>query len=313
MALKTYHDVQYKLDSCTDYGNPAPALINRWFWEDEFLEGIDSDLVLMFQGDASLCYSLDIETLTDYAFVGGVWPKKSTPLMPDPLEGPCLGMAGRWKNWLHPQRRWEMQQSNPDSSSKQLHAAPKPKEILPEAFPPVCEKGRGPVGSGGFSLRSRKWMIKAIETCPHMLNSGMEGIDEEPLACKVFDEVNEGLYFGTILHAIGAPLPLAYEASLFATEMLWPEQAWKLYGLPTDLKRDLRGSIITGKPFVWIDGQRVTIPNGVHKPWWYHPNDLVRSKAMANACPFLPYIFTPEMSRWEEATKEKPAWVGIGT
>jgi hypothetical protein len=101
------------------------------------------------------------------------------------------------------------------------HPALKPKEILPEIFPPVCEGGRGPLGSGGFSLRSRKWMIRAIETCPHMTNSGME-VEGQPLSCKVFEKVNEDFYFGTILRALGAPLPLAYTASLFSTEMLWP-------------------------------------------------------------------------------------------
>ena len=70
------------------------------------------------------------------------------------------------------------------------HTPLQPKEILPETFPPVCEDGRGPVGNGGLSLRSRKWMIKAIETCPHVTNSGLE-IDDQPLACKVFEKVNE--------------------------------------------------------------------------------------------------------------------------
>jgi hypothetical protein len=56
--------------------------------------------VLLFQEDAALCYPLDIKGLTGYAFIGGVWPNKATPLIPDPMEGPCLGMPARWKNWL---------------------------------------------------------------------------------------------------------------------------------------------------------------------------------------------------------------------
>jgi hypothetical protein len=190
--------------------------------------------------------------------------------------------------------------------------APKPKEFLPEDFPAVCEDGKGPLGNGGFSLRNRKWMIHAIEACPHMTNSGMD-LTDEPLACKVFEQVNEDFYFGTILRAIGAPLPQAFTASLFATEMLWPEQTWDLYGLPEDLTHDLRGAVITGRPSVWIDGKRLTIPNGIHKPWWYHPNELIRSDAMAKGCPFSQYIFTPQMSRWEEANKELQPWVGLGT
>jgi hypothetical protein len=286
--------------------------VNRWFWEEEFIEGVDSDLVLVFQSDTALCYPLDTADLTDYAFVGGVWPRKATPLTPEPMEGSCLGMPSHWKNWLLPQRRWEMQQSNTGANLAGKRPAPEPREKLPEDFPKVCEDGRGPVGNGGLSLRSRKWMIQAIETCPHVANSGMD-LTDEPRACKVFEQVDEDFYFGTILAGIDAPLPNAYTASLFATEMLWPEQVWEMYGLPQDVKRDLRGSIITGKPFVWRESQKLTIPNGVHRPWLYHPNELIRSDPLAKGCLFLQYIFTPEMSRWEEMTKDSKPWVGVGS
>lgn len=208
-----------------------------------------------------------------------------------------------------PQRRWRKQQSDQGSETK--HTAVKPDQLVPETFPPVCEGGLGPVGNGGLSLRSRKWMIRAIETCPLVAYSGLE-VEGKPFACKVYEKVNEDFYFGTVLRAIGAPLPTAYTASLFATEMLWPEQAWDLYGVPEDLKRDLRGGVVTGKPFVWIDDAKFTTPGGVHKPWWYHPNSLTRSTQMAGACPFLPYIFTEKESRWEEATAELTPWVGVG-
>ena len=73
-------------------------------------------------------------------------------------------------------------------------------------------------------------MIRAIETCPHMTNSGLE-VEDQALACKVFEKVNEDFYFGTILRAIGAPLPEAYAASLFSTEMLWPGTYGSYYSL----------------------------------------------------------------------------------
>lgn len=90
------------------------------------------------------------------------------------------------------------------------------------------------------------------------------------------------------------------------------EQAWDLYGLPETAQRSLRGDIITGKPSVLIEGERYTLPNGVHKPWWYHSNELLLSEPMVNACPFMQYIFTPDMSRWEETTEDAAQWVGIG-
>jgi len=121
-------------------------------------------------------------------------------------------------------------------------------------IPSVCSNGRAPIGNGGFSLRSRQWMRHAIQTCPQVHYSGVEFYrdtfdnplfpkpvhDNEnesntvmsPVApsktpkyvCKVQGDINEDVYFGTVLAAIGAPLPSAYEASLLALEMLWPEQ-----------------------------------------------------------------------------------------
>ena len=154
-------------------------------------------------------------------------------------------------------------------------------------------------------------MVQAIETCPLVAYSGLD-VEEKRFACKVYEKVNEDFYFGTVLRAIGAPLPTAYSASLFATEMLWPEQAWELYGVPEHLKRDLRGGVVTGKPFVWLDGKKFSISNGVHKAWWYHSNSITRSSQIASACPFLPYIFEGKESRWEEATADLTPWVGVG-
>ena len=287
--------------------------MNRRYWEDEFLQGVDSDYVIIFQADVVLCYPLDVEEWKQYAYVGGVWPKTSSPLFPEPMEGSCLGMPNRWRNWLMPQNRWEMQQKKGfDMTGK--HVAPKPRELLPSEFPEVCKDGMGPIGNGGFSMRSRSWMIKVIELCPHVGNSGLD-LEHMPLACKVFERVNEDFYFGTVLRGIRAPLPFAYQASLFSAEILWPEQVVELYGVEESSKgRDLRGTVVGKKPYVWIDGKKLTIPNGLHKPWWYNPNDLLQSTQLSKACPFLEYIFHPSMSRWDEVNPEKPQakWVGIG-
>ena len=132
--------------------------MNRNYWDRGFLD-VDSDLVLIHEEGASLCYPLtDLETSQSRALVGSLWPRDSSPLITDPLEGACRGMPARWKNWLRPQRRWKMQQDNPELAAKQ-HPAPEPRGMLSEEFPDVCETGRGPVGLGSFSLRSRKWMV----------------------------------------------------------------------------------------------------------------------------------------------------------
>jgi hypothetical protein len=285
--------------------------MNRDYWDREFLD-VDSDMVLVYQEGASLCYQLeDLDTLKSKALVGALWPRESNPLIAEPLEGACRGMPTRWKNWLRPQRRWEMQQENPELAAKQ-HPAPKPRELLPEAYPEICENGRGPVGHGDFSLRSRKWMIQAIETCPHVTLSGLK-VENEPFACKVFETISSDFYFGTVLAGIGAPLPIGFEASLFASQILLPEQAWEIYGLPTTTGSDLRNSWESRRPTIQVDGEEITVPNALVKPWLYHSKEFLGSEVMTNACPFLRYTFIPEMSRLQEKSNtESDHWAGIG-
>ncbi len=150
-------------------------------------------------------------------------------------------------------------------------------------------------------------MTQAIETCPHITHSGLK-VEEEPYACKVFEEVSHDLYFATVFVGIGAPLPTAQEASLFATQVLWPEQAWDMYGFSTDA-----GTAKASRPTIRVDGQETTIPNVLINPWRYHPNEILRSEVMNHACPFLLYTFTPDMCRYEDSPKQaQPQWVGIG-
>ena len=304
--------MQYQLQTCRDFESPSLVYLNRYYWDREFLDE-DSDTVLTYQDGASLCYPLEnLDALKSKALVGALWPREHTPLMNEPLEGACRGMPLRWKRWLTPQRRWEMQQENPGLAAKQ-HPAPKPRELLSDDYPEICQNGRGPVGHGDFALRSRQRMIKAIETCPHVTLSGLR-VEDEPFACKVFDTVSNDFFFGTVLPGIGAPLPIAFEASLFASQMLLPEEAWEIYGFPTN-GGDRRDSWQSRLPTIQLGGEEdITVPFALVKPWWYHSNFFLRSEKMTNACPLLSYTFTPDMSRYEE-TNSKPApnqWVGIG-
>ena len=62
-------------------------MMNLHYWEDGFLEGGESDLVLVLQYNSVLCHRLDPNLWRYVAFVGGSWPKQSNPLYPDPTEG----------------------------------------------------------------------------------------------------------------------------------------------------------------------------------------------------------------------------------
>lgn len=259
--------------------------MNRQFWSDEFTL-VDSDLVLVVQADAVLCRPLPLETLRDFAHVGALWPPTASQLVPFPEEGMCRAMPARWRSWLLPQLRWQHAIEQGRATK-----APKPQHLL-ETDLDMCHDGVGPVGNGGLSLRSRAWMMAAIEACPHVQWSGMPTnvVDRSP--CRVVDPVNEDLYFGVVLRGLGAPLPLAQQAAAFAVETLFVEDALDLYGSNASSSK-----AESELPQVSYNGRVFTVPVGFHKPYWYLPNDLLQR--MSDACPFLPLIYHPEDSRWQ--------------
>lgn len=138
-------------------------------------------------------------------------------------------------------------------------------------------------------------MIKAIQSCPHQRYSGLD-VTRSP--CRVLEDLNEDLYFAIVLRGIDAPLPSAWKASLFALESLWAEQVLEQYG------KDFRNEIYSSRPLMVVDDRIYTIPMGVHKAFWYLPNELIRSDLFRAQCPFFPYTFDPSMSRWEPDVSE---------
>mmetsp|Transcript_2051 Transcript_2051/g.3703 ORF Transcript_2051/g.3703 Transcript_2051/m.3703 type:complete len:569 (-) Transcript_2051:1898-3604(-) len=302
---------KYNLKSCSNFDNPSWAFMNVNYWADEFVHNVDSDFVLVIQDDAVLCQHLDMTRWNQYAYVGSVWPKKSNVLMPHPLEGMCRGMPARWKSWLVPQMRWEKQQEQMkhgvDVSKEKFR--PRPAKLLDPTFPPICRDGIAPIGNGGLSLRSRKWLLEVIHTCPHFRYSGID-TTAQPLACKVIDTINEDFYFGTILPALGAPLPNALDAAHFSVEMLWPEDVSLLYYHDKNNGDDDNGFEEQRKQR-YEARDPVTIPIGFHKPWWYNSNELLLGTDVSSQCKLLKYIFKPEDSRWREFIQEAD-WAGVG-
>lgn len=111
----------------------------------------------------------------------------------------------------------------------------------------------------------------------------------------MIDDINEDFYFSVVLRGIGAPLPAAVEASVFAVESLWPQDALELYdSTSTSLET------LSSRPLFSYNDRWYTVPYGIHKAFWYHPNDLLRSDALQGVCPFFKYVFVPAMSRWRE-------------
>ena len=129
-------------------------------------------------------------------------------------------------------------------------------------------------------------MIRAIEACPHAKYSAH---NLSLAGCHVLEKINEDFYFGIVLRGIQAPLPTAYEASVFASETLWPEDVLDSYygagsTAPYHISRD--GTT----PRISFHGRTLTVPGGFHKPWAYQSKDLLCSNQLNQACPLLKYI-----------------------
>jgi hypothetical protein len=61
---------KYGLSSCDNFGNSNSINTDIRFWLDEFIDGIDSIMVLTVQQDSVLCRHFDIDLWKHFAFVG---------------------------------------------------------------------------------------------------------------------------------------------------------------------------------------------------------------------------------------------------
>jgi len=240
--------------------------VNRLFmhpdyWTREFSPQ-DSDLVIVLQPDSVFCHTFDVSLWTDFAYVGGVWPPKpNTHNNPAPPGGVCVQIPKLWKEWGNT-----------------------------EPFPDVCTEGRAPLGNGGFSLRSRRYMTLATNTCrSHHFGAAST-------KCFIKGDVAEDLYFATVLSGISAPMPNPIEAALFGVEMLFLEKSIEYYQsniTESQLENTIRkrwGDNGLIKYNRMKSGGGTTVPIGLHKPYWYHTKEFLNSPFMKQECPFLEHI-----------------------
>ena len=212
---------------------------------------------------------------------------------PVPADGTCKALPRFWGQWTIPNNQ-EMFESKWRAGNITAYKPPAPNPVTPTfpldvadmnefttTFPTnLCQDLNGPMGNGGFSLRSRKWMRRSIATCPHVHYSGLH---VNPL-CQVYENIPEDLYFATVLRGLHAPMPTAFEASLFAAEMIFPNHAIQYYG-PHSIEEQIEvAQKRWGHNFTSVfDDEKITVeekfrrmsknglivPIGLHKPWWY--------------------------------------------
>ena len=278
---------KYKFKACDNFYSPARAWLDYRYWgPDEFADA-DNDQVLMIQSDVVLCHTLAINKWTSYAWVAPPWPPKHAG------EGGwcmCKMMPERWKK---------------DHASNEAPPFPSEEEMC-------SDRTKSPIGNGGYSLRSRSWMRRAISYCPHPTYSNLpENIITSP-ECQVSAYADqEDFILTTILRGIGAPFPDAYDAALFGAEMRFPTTYEKQYYNDKDNleliaekrwfgadEEDKGNATAAGNALNETALERFQrmrraegletpiVPIGLHKPWAYH-SWIKTSAYLKVECPHL--------------------------
>lgn len=183
---------KYIIPSCNDFGKGNSIFLNVNFWLHEFIDNVDSDMILTLQSDSVVCHKFDIELWNHYAYVGAPWAQWIWN---------CGAMKERWYDIL-------------SSKCNSVDEKYTPNESMSK----ICTPRHGGLqGNGGLSLRNRTWMVEAIRQCPSQY-SGLNKFQH-------LSDIAEDLFFSTVLNALNSSMmPTAYEASLFAVESIFLEQ-----------------------------------------------------------------------------------------
>ncbi|KAL3815682.1 hypothetical protein ACHAXA_006575 [Cyclostephanos tholiformis] len=247
---------KYGTGACDDFGNGNGILLNARFWSEEFVDGVDGDMILTAQPDSVLCHDFDVDLWRRYAYVGAPWAGWIWN---------CDAMRERWYEYAP--KCNGLGDYRPDVSMSL-----------------ICTRGHGGLqGNGGFSLRNRRWMVEAIRRCP----SEFSGLKNH----QIFGDINEDVYFSTVLNALNATMPSALEASLFSVESIFLEQLSEQTGPHakdhfkldedeiTDAIKRLwgkeKGMLLYNRMHVRHDSKNksehvenaFTIPLALHQPW----------------------------------------------
>ena len=264
---------KYGLDHCDNFRNGNSIFMNIHFWTDEFVEGLDSEMILTVQDDSVLCRHFEIDSWRHFAYVGAPWA---------PWLYPCDSARETWRKWA------------PRCNGVTEHQ-------LNEGMSQFCAKRYGGFqGNGGLSIRNRRWMIEAIHRCP----SQYSGLDK----FESFNE-NEDRYFSLILTGLNATMPSAFEASLFSVETVFSEQLVDYMNLEEfevvetimQLWNNENGfllyqqmhqheSYFNNSSVVEIVPELHTIPLGFHKPWHHLSKVVLQGAQVHDECKFLKYV-----------------------
>ncbi len=287
---------KYQLTDCTNFYTPSNAWMSVRYWKDEFIDKVDSEMVLIVQSDGVICRDFDVTLWSDLAFVGAPWA-------PTRWHGGvvCEELRDKFDAWT-------------SAENAEVTFNEKAPSLNLKKF---CKNGHGPGFNGGIVLRNSTWMLRAIEACPSKLYSG---ISTSGTNCVVQDDAEEDEYFALVLYGLDAPMPTAYEAALFGVETFFAEQVQEYYGpykqsqiesflikrwgkdgLKIEERMHLRKTY--GYTYFNNDNNLAsstlrTIPLTFHCPWKYHALDITAGPQVQQECKFLQYIFDQNESNF---------------
>ena len=174
VRITNLNHTKYQLQQCNYFYSPSNPWLNYYYWNDydttatssssyrmtrgEFISGQDSDFILTIQKDVILCTILDVYAWREYSYVGAPWPAL-------PTWWSCTQLIANWNYWH------SMTTITTKTIRDGRHIPSYPTQQDFSNNPNI-----GPIGNGGFSLRSRYWIQQAIQYCPDEILSGLDNV-----------------------------------------------------------------------------------------------------------------------------------------
>lgn len=240
VRLTVVNHVKYHLASCHNFYNPGYAWLSNRYYMDEFTLQ-DNDLMLFIEADAMLCRPLLVEHWRNrgVTYLGAPWASDGKVarevfynfhlgskfrIQRGDFNGNRSVYKDRRVYWRKVAREEYHAQYNRsiwlDYWNSQKDSIYRPSPHLPFPAKHVYhDDKRRLVGNGGLSLRSRKWLLRALHTCPSPIYSpSITGSN-----CTLEEFINDDIFFSSMLNVIGPELSLQ-DALYFSTQNAPPDE-----------------------------------------------------------------------------------------
>jgi len=194
-------DEFYREGPCKKWKKPTNFISSDLYYEREFIDGVDSDHILIFEEQALWCRKFELDKWKDFAYVGAPWTAG-------------LGyIRDEWSKIANIGAEYEKSWGDEDGGKGVF------KELVVDEIPLV--------GSDRLTLINRTWIKRAINICPQKQLAQLPHDVVSKKECVATGRPEAEIYFGCVLNGIRAPIPSTFEASLFSAKFYWPDKLIK--------------------------------------------------------------------------------------